>query len=133
VKVTTRGVELGGTGRSDAAGFSDGATGVSQRMVGERADRWGPCVSEGRERRRRGWKARIKEENVFCSIRQSRVWAKWDDKGNGGLWKRRASAVKLSRLGRIPRGNSKEKYIFEFQRLLKFFKSLRISTRRFRP
>jgi hypothetical protein len=29
--------------------------------------------------------------------------------------------VKLSRLGRIPRRNSKEKYIFEFQRLLKFW------------
>jgi hypothetical protein len=28
--------------------------------------------------------------------------------------------MKLSQLGRIPRGNSKEKYIFEFQRLLKF-------------
>jgi hypothetical protein len=29
--------------------------------------------------------------------------------------------VKLNRLGRIPRGNSKEKNIFEFQRLLKFW------------
>jgi hypothetical protein len=35
----------------------------------------------------------------------------WADKGNGDLRKRRASK------GRIPRGNSKEKYIFEFQRL----------------
>jgi hypothetical protein len=33
-----------------------------RRGVGERADRRGPCISKGRERRHRGWKAGIKEE-----------------------------------------------------------------------
>jgi hypothetical protein len=67
-------------------------------------------------RRRHRWKARIKEENVFCGIRQRCKQAKQadegnglDDKGNGGLWKRRVNTVKLGQLGRIPRGNSKEK------------------------
>jgi hypothetical protein len=41
-------------GRPDAVGFSGGAAGVGRRGVGERTDRRGPCVSEGRERRRRG-------------------------------------------------------------------------------
>jgi hypothetical protein len=51
-------------------GFSGGATGVDRRRVGERADKWDLCISEGRERRHRGWKARIKEENTFLEIRQ---------------------------------------------------------------
>jgi hypothetical protein len=36
--------------RPDAAGLGGGATGVSRRGVEERADKWGPCVSEGTER-----------------------------------------------------------------------------------
>jgi hypothetical protein len=36
----------------------------------ERAERWGRHVSEGRERRRRGWKLRFKEENTFQEICQ---------------------------------------------------------------
>jgi hypothetical protein len=67
------------------AGFGDGAARVGRRGVEERTDRWGPCVSEGRERRRQGWKAGIKEENVLCEIRQRRAradvaaWAGWAD------------------------------------------------------
>jgi hypothetical protein len=60
----------------------------------------------------------MKEENIFCGIRQRHSWAKRADEGNGGLRKRWAGVVKLSR---IPRGNSKEIYIFEFQRLLNFW------------
>jgi hypothetical protein len=43
-------MELGGAGRPNAVGFGGGAVGVGQRRVGERTDRWGPCISEGRER-----------------------------------------------------------------------------------
>jgi hypothetical protein len=44
------GVELGSAGRPNAAGFGDGATRVGRRGLGERTDRWGAGVSEGRER-----------------------------------------------------------------------------------
>jgi hypothetical protein len=77
--VATRGVELGGAGRPDAAGFGGSAAGVDRRGVGERAHTRGPCVSEGIEIRHRAWKARIKEENVFCGIRQRRPLAKRAD------------------------------------------------------
>jgi hypothetical protein len=49
VKAATRGVELGSAGRPDTVGFGGGAAGVGRRRVGERTDRWGACVSEGRE------------------------------------------------------------------------------------
>jgi hypothetical protein len=88
VKAATRGAELGGVGRPNAIGFSGGAARVGRCGVGERADRWGACVGEGRERRRRGWKSRIIEENVFYGICQRRAWAKRANKGNGSLWKR---------------------------------------------
>jgi hypothetical protein len=52
VKAATRGAELGGVGRPDEAEFGGGAAGVNRRGVGERTDMRGPCVSEGRERRR---------------------------------------------------------------------------------
>jgi hypothetical protein len=68
-----------------------------RHRVREGAHRQGPCVSEGRERRRRGWKARIKEENVFCVIRQWHVRA---DEGNDGLQKRWAGTVKEEEEGR---------------------------------
>jgi hypothetical protein len=76
---------MGGAGRPDAARIGDGTAGVGRRGVGERTDRQGPCVSEGRERRHRGRKARIKEENTFCEIRQRRVQAERADEGNDGL------------------------------------------------
>jgi hypothetical protein len=57
MKAATQGVELGGVGRPGMVGFSGGTAGVSQHGVVERADRQGPCVSEGREGGRRGWKA----------------------------------------------------------------------------
>jgi hypothetical protein len=57
MKAATQGVELGGMGRPGMVGFSGGTAGVSQHEVVERADRQGPCVSEGREGGRRGWKA----------------------------------------------------------------------------
>jgi hypothetical protein len=72
-------------------GFGGGAAGVGRHGVGERANRWGPCVGERRERRHRGWKARIIEENIFCGIRQRRTRA---DEGNDGLRMRRAGSVK---------------------------------------
>jgi hypothetical protein len=50
-------VRSGGTERPDAAGLGGGAIGVGRRGVEERADKRGPCVSEGRERRRRERKA----------------------------------------------------------------------------
>jgi hypothetical protein len=43
--------------RPDAAGLGGGAIRVGRRGVEERADKRGPCVSEGRERRRRERKA----------------------------------------------------------------------------
>jgi hypothetical protein len=63
-------------------GFGGGAARVGRRGVGERTDKQGPCVSEGRERRRRGRKTRIKEENVFYEIGQRRAQA---DVGNDGM------------------------------------------------
>jgi hypothetical protein len=74
-------VELGGLGSPDAVGFIGGIDGVGRRGVGERTDRRGPCVSEGRERRHRGRKARIKEENLFCEIRQRRARGEWAVEG----------------------------------------------------
>jgi hypothetical protein len=50
-------VRTGGAERSDVAGLGGGAIGVGQRRVEERADKRGPCVSEGRERKRREQKA----------------------------------------------------------------------------
>jgi hypothetical protein len=47
----------GGAERPDAAGLGGGAIGVGQRGVEERADKRGPCVSEGREKRHRERKA----------------------------------------------------------------------------
>jgi hypothetical protein len=103
-------VTQGGRTRWDSAAARPGLAG------------WrGPCVSEGRERRRRGWKARIKEENIFCGIRQRRMRAKRADEGNDGLWKRWAGAVKLSHWAGPQEGIQRKKYIFEFQRLLKFW------------
>jgi hypothetical protein len=52
MKAATRGTELGGAGRPNVAGFGGSAAGVGRCGVGERADRRGPYVSEGRERRR---------------------------------------------------------------------------------
>jgi hypothetical protein len=46
-------VQSGGVERPDTAGLDGGATGVGRSGVEERADKRGPCVSEGRERRRR--------------------------------------------------------------------------------
>jgi hypothetical protein len=46
-------VRSGGVERPDAAGLGGGATGVGQRGMEERVDKQGPCISEGRERRRR--------------------------------------------------------------------------------
>jgi hypothetical protein len=53
VKMATRGIELGGVGRPDAAGFGGGVARVGRRGAGKQ----GPCVSEGRERRHQEWKA----------------------------------------------------------------------------
>jgi hypothetical protein len=50
-------VRSGGAERLDAAGLGGGAIGVGRREVEERAYKRGPCVSEGRERRRREQKA----------------------------------------------------------------------------
>jgi hypothetical protein len=78
-------------------------TGWERELIG------GAHASVRVERGHRGWKARTKEENIFCGIRQRHARA---DEGNDGLRKRRARAGKLSQLGWIPRGNSMEKYIF---------------------
>jgi hypothetical protein len=96
-------------------GFGGSVAEVGRRGVGERANRRGPCVSEERERRHRGWKARINEENVFCVIRQRRARAKRADKGNDSLRKMWAGVVKLGWLGQIPRGNSKENIFLNFK------------------
>jgi hypothetical protein len=40
----------GGAERPDATGLGGGATGVGRSGVEERADKRGPCVSEGREK-----------------------------------------------------------------------------------
>jgi hypothetical protein len=64
-------------------GFGGGAVVVNWHGVGERADRRGPCISKGRERRRRGWKARIKEENVFPEIHQGLMGRLGRAKGGG--------------------------------------------------
>jgi hypothetical protein len=37
-------------GEVDTAGFGGGAAGVGRHGVGERTDRRGPCISEGREK-----------------------------------------------------------------------------------
>jgi hypothetical protein len=50
-------VRSGGTERPSTAGLGGGAIGVGRRGVEERADKRGPCISEGRDRRRREWKA----------------------------------------------------------------------------
>jgi hypothetical protein len=50
-------VQSGGVERPDAVGLGGGAIGVGRRRVEERADKRGPCISEGRERRRRERKA----------------------------------------------------------------------------
>jgi hypothetical protein len=50
-------VRSGGAERPDVAGLDGGAIGVGRCGVEERADKRGPCVSEGRERRRRERKA----------------------------------------------------------------------------
>jgi hypothetical protein len=50
-------VRSGGAERLDAAGLGGGAIGVGRRGVEERADKRGPCITEGRERRRRERKA----------------------------------------------------------------------------
>jgi hypothetical protein len=76
---------MGDAGRPDAVGFSGSGARVGRHGVGERTDRWGPCISEGGERRLRGWKARIKEENVFCEIRQRHTRAERADEGNDGM------------------------------------------------
>jgi hypothetical protein len=47
----------GGTERPDAARLGGGTIGVGRSGVEERTDERGPCVSEGRERRRRERKA----------------------------------------------------------------------------
>jgi hypothetical protein len=47
----------GGAERPDVAELGGGAIGVGRRGVEERADKRGPCVSEGGERRRRERKA----------------------------------------------------------------------------
>jgi hypothetical protein len=52
-KAATLGTDLGSAGMPDKAGFSDGVAGVGQREVRDRADRQGPCVSDGREGSRR--------------------------------------------------------------------------------
>jgi hypothetical protein len=58
-------------------------------------------------RRRHRWKARIKEENVFCGIRQRLARAKRADEGNGGMRKRRASRVKEEEGGQWGPGGPK--------------------------
>jgi hypothetical protein len=45
-------VRSGGAERPDTAGLGGGAIGVGRRGVEERANKRGPCISEGRERRR---------------------------------------------------------------------------------
>jgi hypothetical protein len=45
-------VRSGGAERPDTAGLGGGAIRVGRRGVEERVDKRGPCVSEGRERRR---------------------------------------------------------------------------------
>jgi hypothetical protein len=50
-------VRSSGTERPDTAGLGGGAIGVGRRGVEERANKRGPCVSEGRDRRRRERKA----------------------------------------------------------------------------
>jgi hypothetical protein len=47
--------------------------------------------------------------------------AKRADEGNDGLWKRWAGALKLSHWAGPQEGIQRKKYIFEFQRLLKFW------------
>jgi hypothetical protein len=114
VGVTHLKVRSGGAERPDAAGLGGGATGVGQSGVEERADKRGPCVCEGRERRRRERKAWIEEENVFWKISQRHaraerlrgqvgwvVWAGWQAKaeGVGGLAglekKRKRKSIKI--------------------------------------
>jgi hypothetical protein len=72
-------------------------------------------------------KARIKEENVFCGIRQRLARAKRADEWNGGMWKRRASTVKeeeggqwgrvgqKGRMGRRAAGSEAEKNHFRIK------------------
>jgi hypothetical protein len=50
-------VRSGGAERPDAAGLGGGTIGLGRRGVEERADKRGPCVSEGRERRHQERKA----------------------------------------------------------------------------
>jgi hypothetical protein len=50
-------VRSSGAERPDAAVLGGGTIGVGRRGVEERADKRGPCVIEGRERRRQEWKA----------------------------------------------------------------------------
>jgi hypothetical protein len=50
-------VRSGGAERPDAVGLGGGAIGVGRCGVEERADKQGPCISEGRERRHRERKA----------------------------------------------------------------------------
>jgi hypothetical protein len=50
-------VRSGGAERPNTARLGGGGTGVHRHGVEERADKRGPCVSEGRERRRRERKA----------------------------------------------------------------------------
>ena len=56
------------------------STGSRWRGEEDETDMWGPHVSEGRERRRRRWKARFKEESVFRRIRHRRA------RGLSGQW-----------------------------------------------
>jgi hypothetical protein len=107
-------VELGGLGRPDAVGFIGGIDGVGRRGVGERTDRRGPCVSEGRERRHRGRKARIKEENLFCEIRQRRARGEWAVEGNDGL-RMCAGAAASAGWADFYRKISKVFFIFKFK------------------
>jgi hypothetical protein len=50
-------VRSGGAERPNVAGLDGGAIGVGRRRVEERADKQGPCISEGRGRMRQERKA----------------------------------------------------------------------------
>jgi hypothetical protein len=67
---SSRGSKLGGGGEWERQGSTVARLSLAALEVEERADRQGPYVSKGREKRRRGRKARFKEENTFFEIRQ---------------------------------------------------------------
>jgi hypothetical protein len=54
-------------------GFGDGAAGVGRHGEGERADRRGPCVSEGRERTPRMEGANQRRKHILRNTPKART------------------------------------------------------------